>query len=252
MRIVAMVTAWKRPEITRACYRALSNLQLPAGWSLEVQVAGSEGAQSRRMAESFGFRYLETENRPVSRKHNRNLQAARALDWDYAWLLGSDTIVTPGFLSVYESTLAARPSWVGLLDMYVYDTRSRRFMFWPGYSDQRRQRQLGGATIGAGRMFSRETVERAEWELWKPHINRGLDWNCCLRLGGLGLDPLVLSHGDTGDELLFELRSDTQITGEGYWRGLGRAIMPLAALRTLDGSPWGRPVQVVTESSASR
>ena len=79
MKIVAMVTAWLRPDVTRCCYRALSRVRLPPGWSLDVQVAGSEGVASRTMAEEFGFRYVEVSNRPLSRKHNLMLQATEDL-----------------------------------------------------------------------------------------------------------------------------------------------------------------------------
>ena len=227
MRLVAMVSIWKRPHVTRRCFRALTRLELPPGWSLDVQVAGSEGDESRALADEFGFRYIETANRRLSHKHNLNLQATAALDWDYAWLLGSDTLVSPNILAdLYQPVLEQRPAWLGLRDLYLYDSLAGDLWYWPGYAFTSRRVD----SIGAGRMFSRETVERTrefsrytggQWELWKPTLNRGLDWNCFLRLhDGLGIPETHLRHipeegGPDPAAFLLEYRTERQIT---TWR----------------------------------
>lgn len=222
MHIVAMVTAWQRPAVTRCCYRALSRVELPPGWRLDVQIAGSEGDVSRAMADEFGFRYLETDNRPLSQKHNRMVQATRDLGWDYLWLLGSDSIVSPSILrEIYGPALADHPAWCGLRDLYFF--ADGVLWYWPGYESvaSLTNKRPRPDSLGAGRMFSRATVEAANWELWKPHINRGLDWNCFLRLNALGAPETHLRHWQPdrapSSAKLIELRSELQITNWRYF-----------------------------------
>lgn len=246
MRIVAMVTAWRRPEVTRCCYRALSRVQVPPGWSFDVQIAGSEGEASRSMAEEFGFRYVETPNRPLSRKHNLMLRATRELDWDYVWLLGSDTLVTSRIMDMYRPTLEAGAAWCGLRDLYFYDAATARLLYWPGYDkavtgDVRRVRP---DTIGAGRMFSRETVERTGWTLWSRHKNRGLDWDCFLRLSALEIGDVHLRHwaedqtSPPSPHRLLELRTDVQVTQLEHFRRLAPVDAPAELAELLAGSPY--------------
>jgi hypothetical protein len=200
------------------------------------------------MAEEFGFRYTETPNQPLAHKHNLNLRATRDLDWDYAWLLGSDTLVTPGIFTLYQPTLSQRPHWCGLRDLYFYETAKRRFLYWPGYDQPvRGQRRIRPDSVGAGRMFSRETVEHADWQLWKPHIKRGLDWNSFLRLTGMFSRPEThLRHwaedrvSGPHTEHLLELRTDIQVTNLAYFRRLVELPIPAPIADLLEGTPWHR------------
>jgi len=229
MRIMAVVTAWQRPAVTRACYRALTRVELPRHWELNVQIAGSEGSVSRAMAEEFGFRYIETQNQPLSAKHNAMVKATRSADWNYLWLLGSDSIVSPNILrEIYQPALADNPRWCGLRDMYFF--AEGVLWYWPGYQSVRTptHKRPRPDSLGAGRMFSRATVEIQKWELWKSHISRGLDWNCFLRLNGAGVPETHLrlwpDGGDPTPARLIELRTEQQITN---WRYFEIGCQPL-------------------------
>lgn len=182
--------------------------------------------ESQSLADGFGFYYLEHDNLPLSEKHNALLTASRDISWDYLLLIGSDTLCSPGILDVYKPALESGVDWCGFRDLYFYD--HRRLYYFKGYGSSRDD------TLGAGRMFSRKTVELADYRLWPREANRGLDW-----MTAQLLKEKLHQHEHhirfrthtphiVHDEYMVELRSEVNVTKLKYWARTGfREIHPV-------------------------
>lgn len=186
--IVIVTCMWRRPKITaHALLRyARAKAALDGILDLEMIVVGSEGKPSRRLAEGKGWRYVERANRPLGRKWNHAVQAAKTLDPDAVLIVGSDDWLSDPLLRWYAETIAQDVSFAGLLDEYFVDTKTRRALHFPGYRTrpERGRPDRRGEPMGLGRMLSRELLTRIGWRPWSDRIERGLDGNMTHRLGG--------------------------------------------------------------------
>lgn len=204
MRIHAITPVWQRHDLTARFYRAFNAIQVPAGWELALTIGGSEGSRSQRPAENAGARYVELPNRPLGAKFQGCLDSALESEWDYVWVLGSDTFCTPGILDMFRPHLDEGCERIGLRDLWLYRIVERDAWYWPGYGKNRDD------SIGAGRFVHRNTVERAGGKLW-PSVDYGLDYAMSKALDALGTRERLLYHATMG-ELLFEARGPEQVT----------------------------------------
>lgn len=137
-------------------------------YDLNVICVGSEGVHSKRMVEHYGFTYIEKPNRPLSNKMNASVEAAKGSD--YVICVGSDDILSPELFELYLGAMKQDYDFIGLQDLYFYDLRSGKALYWGGYSDKRK-----GKTVGAGRCISKRVLDSLDWQLWEKGHNRYLD-----------------------------------------------------------------------------
>lgn len=164
MNITICTGVWKRPEVFKLFAKGVKNLP----YNIRVIVSGSEGVTSRRLVTSEGFEYIEKRNKPLSNKMNAATQAAKGSD--YVICMGSDDIITPEVFALYMRYMKRGYEFIGLEDLYFYDLRSSKALYWAGYSDHRK-----GLTVGAGRCISANVMESWNWKPWDDGLNKYLD-----------------------------------------------------------------------------
>lgn len=187
MRLALVIAIWKRHDLERI---VLDNFKSQSEkFGFEIIVAGSEGETSKELA--TGLHYIEVLNYPVSNKHNALLSKAKELKVDGVVLMGSDDIVNDGFWKHIYSLSPNEKEVVGFKDIYFYDNFDKKLGYWKGYESRNQ-------TIGAGRFFSKEVLDKMGWKLWDKHLNSGLDSNCSLRLKSKLIKEKSIKMSDVG------------------------------------------------------
>lgn len=107
-------------------------------------------------------------NQPLNEKWNFALQKLREIDFDYCVMMGSDDYFDQHFLDFIERE-APNYDMIGFTDMYFKNEAGENF-YWAGYMNERR-----GEPAGAGKVYSKEFLERIDYNLFPVKRPRGLD-----------------------------------------------------------------------------
>jgi len=191
MRLVLITAVWQRHAITRAFW--LWTRYLRGWWSgidLKIVVAGSQDPEHQKMAQQAGVDvYLDVPNETLGRKFNYALAMARAFRPDGVIRMDSDDVFCERVAAAYLPYLAAATPYVGLKDLYFYDTGDGRATYWPGYTTKPRR----GEPMGCGRVIPRAFLEECNWKLWDDERHRPMDHESFTRLLSLGVGhpPLI-------------------------------------------------------------
>ena len=189
MKIALITCVWQRPIITAAFWQFVVHLRdWWAPHELHVIVAGSDEPDQETMARDADAEYLNVPNRPLGRKFNAILQAARHHQPDAVFIMGSDDVLCEAIARAYLPFFTETP-YVGLKDMYFYHTVDGRFGYWRGYVTARRR----GEPAGGGRVLPAAHLEQLDWRLWADGKDRGMDHSAFQRLRDIGIDypPLI-------------------------------------------------------------
>ena len=212
---VAIITAmWKRPKVFKV-FGQLTNDLIADVKSVDFQVfcVGSEGQTSRKLAESFGFTYLEHENTQLGQKWNAVVAAARSFNPDYCMMMGSDDVMDAALFRRYLPYMRLGIDYIGTLDWYFYDTRTRESLYWAGY----RKNFNRGVTCGAGRFMSARLLNALEWQPWETDkLHNLLDTSMENRLRNVTHSRASFIIGDGGG-IGLDIKSSTNMTPFAEW-----------------------------------
>lgn len=209
---LAIVSAvWKRPEVFEMFAAGVHKLERTCDMDITVIIAGSEGKRSQSMVERHGFKYVEVPNEPLATKVNAPMLIARHLKIDYVLCVGSDDIVSPGLMKVYESYMRAGIDYIGVTDFYFYDLTTKRAAYWGGYTDKRK-----GHTAGAGRLISNRLLNSWNWQPWEIRHSKVLDQSMQEKLLHTPHTAATFSLKDKGVFAL-DIKSETNMTPFQLW-----------------------------------
>lgn len=118
---------------------------------------------------SLGYKHIyKFENNPLSDKWNYGVEKMRDLDYDYIIMMGADNYFDAHFLDfVYEN--APKYDMLGFVGMYFTNQRSETY-YWQGYTGSRI-----GEPAGAGKVYSKDLLNKIDYNLFTGAVNRGLD-----------------------------------------------------------------------------
>jgi hypothetical protein len=157
MKIIYIIPFYKRFDLTELCFSEIKKQ------GCEVYTVGSEGDDSRLLAEKYGFHYIEHRNHPLGAKNNALSQSLKDVDFDYAILLGSDNFVSDNFTTVISDYLSRfKPLCTTFDSLYFYNQNTKLLTSYKGVT-------------GVGRCFSREVVAGCDWKLWEGDKKNALD-----------------------------------------------------------------------------
>lgn len=184
MKIVYIIPFFKRLDLTEICFSQIKQHNRP------VYVAGSEGEQSRIIAEKNGMIYLECANYPVSNKHNKLISMLKGVDYNYAIILGSDNFVSSNFTEKIEQVLEEnKPDFLQLRGLYFYNQKTKKTTYFSGFT-------------GVGRCYSRKALEALNYKLWDSGLNKGLDRSSFRRLISKGFELFEVDMRKLGVEVV--------------------------------------------------
>lgn len=130
-----------------------------------IKVAcGSEGDISKNIAKKNGWHYAESENMPLTTKHDNLIYFTKQFKPDCVVLIGSDDLLQKELFEFYADYLIPNKEieCFGWKDCYVYGLHTNEALYWPGYSDYQRK----PFTTGLARYYSKSLLDRLQWHIW--------------------------------------------------------------------------------------
>lgn len=115
-------------------------------------------------------------NDPLSVKWNAGVMSLEDVEFDAVILLGSDDYIDESFVQFVSDNIDGY-DMIAFTDLYFEADGST--YYWPGYKGSRR-----GEPAGAGKVYTKEFLERIKYNLFHEAKNRGLDgvsWRRCKR-----------------------------------------------------------------------
>ena len=183
-KYMIMTPMWKRPTLTNYVFRYYNRLQsvLAPEIDLRLIAVGSEGDRSRCIAERNGWEYIEHKNMPRNRKLNAGVLRSKRYKPDALFTIGSDDIISADY---FRNIRPLPDTITGLLDCYFLNFHTRKLGYWPGYKGRWRH----GDSLGVGRCYSREVLDRCKWQPWSQDkvLMKGLDFDARRKLTSLGV-----------------------------------------------------------------
>lgn len=162
--------------------------------------------------------WVQAENKPLGKKFNTVLRAAKKCNPDYVFITGDDDIYNDRFWKQYQEAANQGFHFIGLLDAFLVDVETASAKYFPGYSRERK-----GETLGAGRMIHKHLLDIFDWELWENGINSGLDASMTKTLSHLNYMSLAI-QGLSQNVIMVDLKSDVNIWSYNNWYGLTRNL----------------------------
>lgn len=212
LRIAICSAVWKRKEVFEMFAQGIHVLQKETDIEYRIFISGSEGDASKKMVQKHKFTYIEIPNDPLAAKVNASVYAAKNFNPDYILCIGSDDIITPELMKVYETYMRKGIDFIGVLDFYFYDLVSKKASYWGGYKDTRRI----GHTAGAGRLISRRLMELWDWGPWENKDSKVLDNSMQNKLKLVKHTKEVFSIKSKG-VLALDIKSETNMTPFKLW-----------------------------------
>jgi len=170
MKLLVVTTIYGRQKLTDFVFEYYKNIkkELKNIIDFNLLVCGSEGKISEELTKKHGFEYTEHSNFPLSQKHNHLFKTAKNYNPDVVILIGSDDLISKETFIKYKEFSELGLDYVGFKDLYMYDGT---LYYWSGYGEKRNEE-----TIGAGRFYSKNILDKCDWDLWgDSKINKGLD-----------------------------------------------------------------------------
>lgn len=210
LRLAIVTGVWKRPEIFELFAKKTKQLKHKEV-DIVVIVAGSEGDKTRKQVEKHGFKYIEIPNQPLAHKMNCTTDLAGKYKCDYVLCVGSDDIITQPLFDFYVEEMKKGTDFVGTLDWYFYDTNTKKFAYWGGYTDRRR-----GHTCGAGRLLSSKLMNEFKWKPWDLEHSHVLDNSMQQKLTKIEHTSRIISLKKEG-LIGLDVKSSTNMTPFELW-----------------------------------
>jgi hypothetical protein len=218
MKIVVLTCIWKRPKITKIFLEQFKKLQefKPKEFQLELIVVGSETGLDKALLQGFNAHYIHHRNLPLGKKWNAGVEYCKKLEFDYLLALGSDDIISQSSLPIYKRYTDEGFDYLGWKDFYLIDTIRKKMKYWEGYQNRRI-----GESVGAGRMFSKNLLEKLKYKPWDDNKNIGLDGSLTKKLAQISYTSVVMS-AKNNQVVMADLKSDVNLGG--YYKCDGRQV----------------------------
>lgn len=169
VKVALLTCTWRRPALTNIVMDYYSRLSF-----------SHRRAVTSRLGESYkGWTLSYHENQPLSDKWQHGLKSLKQDDFDALMIVGSDDLITPAYLDACKYLIGAGADYVYLPGCYFYDTSTDR-MIW-----------AQAPRLGMGRCISRSLIERLDWQLWEPGLERGLDGSMATRIEATGTHKVI-------------------------------------------------------------
>lgn len=210
---LAIVTGmWQRQDVFRLFGEGINQLRQIHELDIYLIVAGSEGVVSKALAQEYQAFYIEIPNQPLAEKMNATTLLAKRLNVDYVLCVGSDDIIAPELMHRYIHYMRRGFDFIGITDMYFWDTVSQQAAYWGGYREPNRK----GNTAGAGRMLSTRIMHLLGWQPWENRHSKVLDNSMEEKLKQIPHTSATFSIKEHGLYAL-DIKSETNMTPFKLW-----------------------------------
>lgn len=192
-RIAVIVPFYKRPEITKLCFEWLEGQSTRLGF--DVFVSGDD-----KSIVPSSFTFVESDNNHLGRKLNTLLNDTKG--YDAVSVIGSDDFVSDSVWEYYQSIDTSSLIYYGLNDLHTYSVWDKKLGNQPSYC-------LTENTIGVARLWTKNTLEKMNYNLWTPSANKGLDGDSKRNMIAKGIKEITV---DYGGHFVLDVKHDLNIT----------------------------------------
>jgi hypothetical protein len=203
MKISVVSATWKRFDVFLKFINGIKLLDV------ELCLAVSE-QRYIDYCQKNNIKHVVIANDPLATKMNAALQLAKGSD--YVLFLGSDDIVSPNLFEYYKEQINKGIDFIGCLDWYFYDIRTKQSTYWGGYRESNRK----GVTCGAGRVLSKRVLDLWNWKIWEDKHSHILDNSFEVRMNQTVMTKHIFKLKDRGMFGL-DIKSDTNMTPFKLW-----------------------------------
>jgi hypothetical protein len=204
-KICIITTMWGRHHLTDYVFNYYNKLksELKNELNLILISCGSEGEISKSIAEKNNFFYIESDNFPLSQKHNKVFLKSKEFNPDGVILIGSDDLISKELILTYKKIMSSY-DLIGAKDFYFLQNDGQ-FRYWPGYENYRK-----GEPIGGGRFYNKSLLDSLEWRPWgNICVNKSLDYHFYSRIDK---DKTKVIDSSEENGIVFTIRGETNIT----------------------------------------
>lgn len=208
--IIVLTCVWGRPEVTKLYIKGikLSQSKLKDVYNFKNIVVDSDESNKELFIDDTNFIYFNHQNLPVSNKWNFALSQCRNLEFDYILMMGSDDIISDSVLLKYKDFMDLNYEYIGLTDLFVYNTIDNKFYYWAGYGVYSGRY---GESLGLGRCIHKNIINNFNYKLWDDNLNKGLDGSMEKKMRSLPeLKRINFNSSDHG--VSCDIKSTTNIT----------------------------------------
>jgi hypothetical protein len=149
-KLLIITLTYNRFELTDfvfSYYKELQEHLLEYDIELDLLACGSNGETSKNMTEKYGFKYIETPNKPLTLKHNKLSLECKKYDKDGYIIIGSDDILSKELFLDYKKSLDNGVEFQGFTDIFFLT--KNKVNYWGGYTGPR-----FNEPVGCGKMYS--------------------------------------------------------------------------------------------------
>ncbi len=192
MKISIVIPLWRRAEIFQLVSTQLeiftqTNKKYDFRVVFIISPEDNEIVLLKKIIEkaTYNFSIVYHSNRYLGEKINAGINAA--LDCDYIMNAGSDDLLHPGLMKLYEKNIKNVEFFFGINSVYFFDMERKKNYFF--------QYETEEYSIGAGRMIFSEIVKymkRKKITLYNNHLQRGLDTNSSNNIKKLGICEKII------------------------------------------------------------
>jgi hypothetical protein len=203
MKLALILTIYKRPDLEEIVIKNFVKQSKKFGF--EIIVVGSEGNFSKRLAD--GCHYVESDNFPLSFKHQKGLDYAKELGFDGVVVFGSDDICCDNYWK-WVYSLGNIDSLAGLKDFYFYSTEKKQLYYFKGYESE--------MSLGAGRYYSKAVLDLVGWNLWgSEERNKALDSLALKQLKDKGINEILIKQKEY-NMMVIDVKHTRNITNHSF------------------------------------
>ena len=216
MRIALLTCIHGRHAVSEMMLRhhaeAAGRLRESTGCEFQIAAVLSPEDQSVMgpICDALGVRWKTYRNKPVSAKWQVGVGFVREVyaDVSAVMIAGSDDFLSGAYMAFTAGLV--RDGWslgFGPDRCWMLDSATGRLGLWRRPYDP----GIPGITAGAGRVFTRELLDRVGWRLWTRDQNRALDTLCSKRLRALGYRLDAVGMTDRGDRAVIDVKTAENI-----------------------------------------
>lgn len=156
---------FKRPQILRLWCAQIKRLRADFGIEFPAIVVSEE--EDRLICNGYGVAHITHPNKPVSEKWNVGMRYLRSVGATNCLILGSDDIVSSGFIRTTLDQCEQGKDLIGIKTIYFYCGQGT----YKGKMVVLQSKQF----LGTGKTVSSRVLDQCDWRPWDVEKNWGMD-----------------------------------------------------------------------------
>jgi len=203
IKLVCIMCAYGRENLLKTVIQYLNNLDI-----FKIIVVGSNKSEGDIISKYDKCDFYIFDNLPLNNKWQYAVECSRKYDPDALMILGSDDIVSPGYIKYSKYLLNHKYDLIGTRSWYsLLNTDTSITISFMGYNQNRADNE----SLGAGRIISKGALDLINWDLYKfeKPANSGLDGNSYEKFLLLSDKLLFIIINTSSDKFILSIK-DTE------------------------------------------